>query len=435
MRPKTHADVLGPYPSMAKRTPESIAKKPDRLPKNQKGFDTLACGPATSTNPGGTQRIYIDHGFPGLGLRVGPRARMWIYTSRIKGKSTRVTLGALETMTLAEARAVADLIKRQIKSGVDIVAEREAEKRCAANASLTFEEAVRQHLVAEEHRVKPATWAGKKIVLNRSDLAPWRNRQLKDITRADVLKITDALRAAKKIPMAISVEEKLAVFFDDAIDRGLIEENPARSKVRRRRGSSSKPRSRDRVLSAGEIEKLLLGLKSAPISPVIATILTLVLLTAQRPGEVRGMRWKELDLDAALWTIPAERYKTNKPHEVPLSHWVVNMIRRIESEVNPGEFVFGGRREIHSGSISGALRNWFRARKDLKHHTAHDLRRTARTFLTERLDVSFETAERVVGHAVGSTVAQTYDRGTYLEQKRVALQAWSDYVQSLIMFG
>jgi len=150
-----------------------------------------------------------------------------------------------------------------------------------------------------------------------------------------------------------------------------------------------------------------------------------VLLTGARRNEVREMAWSELDLEASLWRLPAERNKSARQFEIPLSLPVVEMLRTLP-HVGPFVFALDGKRPI-------TLHPWIeRVRRNagLADFRLHDLRRTVRTGLAA-LGIPFEIAERVLNHAMPGLEA-VYNRHSYSVEKRNALAVWAEHVHALV---
>ena len=159
-------------------------------------------------------------------------------------------------------------------------------------------------------------------------------------------------------------------------------------------------------------------------------ITKILMLTGQRRGEVGGMTWDELDLDKALWSLPASRTKNRKTHEVPLSDAAVAVIREMPRH-GPYVFTTGGVRPIGNyGRGKAAIDQAFD--QDLPRWTFHDLRRTAVSGMA-RLGIPLAVIEKVVNHTSGSFagIVGVYQRHSFADEKRNALEAWSRFVLSL----
>jgi integrase len=152
-----------------------------------------------------------------------------------------------------------------------------------------------------------------------------------------------------------------------------------------------------------------------------ARALELAILTASRPGECLGMRWGEVDLGAALWTVPGARMKSGRPHRVPLSHRAVELLATLPRE---GEFVFLGRRtgaKPHPMVLVTLLRR-------MGHTvTAHGFRASFKTWASERTNYPRELIEAALAHVIGDAAEQAYSRGDMLARRRQLMEAWSEF--------
>ena len=158
-----------------------------------------------------------------------------------------------------------------------------------------------------------------------------------------------------------------------------------------------------------------------------ARLIELVVLTAVRSGEARLARWDEIDLDAKLWTLPAERMKVGKPHVVPLSSSAVQVLTQL-AEMRQSGMVFPGKKSGQPLSI-GSPDRLSRAMKVQGSLTVHGFRSAFRDWAGNETRFPREIAEEALAHAVGNAVERAYRRGSALEKRRQLMQAWADYVE------
>jgi integrase len=207
---------------------------------------------------------------------------------------------------------------------------------------------------------------------------------------------------------------------------GLTEANPVAGALR-----VAAETSRERVLTPDELASIW----SACREDDFGRIVRLLVLTAQRREEVGSMTWSELDLEQGLWTIPRERTKNGRSHEVPLSAAAVDILRKLPHRQGR-EYVFGE----GAGGFSG----WSKCKARLDARIAatgeslhpwrlHDLRRTAATRMAE-MGTLPHVVEALLNHVSGhkAGVAGVYNRATYREEKRQALAAWSNHLHELL---
>ena len=170
-----------------------------------------------------------------------------------------------------------------------------------------------------------------------------------------------------------------------------------------------------------------------PFGPMIQ----LLLLTGQRRTEVAGIRWSEIDLDKAEWTIPGTRTKNSEPHSVPLSDMVIGIIKSLPYIQSNQGFLFTTTGETHVTGYSRAKADLDKLMADegddLPHWTFHDLRRTTASGMA-RLGINLPVIEKVLNHTSGSFagIVGVYQRHHFSDEKRNALEAWARFVQSLL---
>jgi integrase len=219
----------------------------------------------------------------------------------------------------------------------------------------------------------------------------------------------------------------LSVLFNWATEeeQNLIESSPVR-KLSKRKKKLIKEVSRDRVLTEDEISELWNTGSPHPVG----ALFKLLLLTGQRRSEVAGMRWQDLDLDRALWTIPGSLTKNHEQHTVPLSKQalaVLAALPRIGEEfviTTTGKTPFSGFSKAKvslDGKAGGTGWRW------------HDLRRTFATFSAEELTTPQAVVEAILNHKSGTTsgLAGVYNRAQYTKQKAEALQAWANLLDRI----
>jgi integrase len=253
-----------------------------------------------------------------------------------------------------------------------------------------------------------------------------------DVRRADINRVIDRSLGEGKLYMANRVHRTLQVLFKWAFSRGEIDENPCVG-VR----PPAKDRARDRTLSDAELKRIWEQL------PILrfqgAAAIKLLLLTGQRLQEVVGAKWSEIDFERAVWTLPTNEpgrsKKRRSAHLVPLSNAAVSILADLKKTNGAFSTVFeppAGRRDRAPtrNLVSGAKAQLDEALPGLPPWRTHDLRRTCRTGMG-MLGVPVHVAELVLGHALTSIVA-TYDRYSYLAEKRDALDRWAAHVLRVV---
>ena len=223
---------------------------------------------------------------------------------------------------------------------------------------------------------------------------------------------------------------RLRTFFGWAVANDLAAADPTAG-VRR----PAKEAARDRVLSDDELR--LFWNATGQLGNPFAPLFRLMLLSAQREGEVAGLRWSELDLTTQAWTIPGIRTKNRKPHIVPLSSAAFEIIGAVP-RVDGQDLLFSRTGVTPSSGFSRAKRRLDALMttdndgSEIEPWVLHDLRRSATTAMA-RLGIAPHVADRVLNHQAGTIrgVAAVYNRFEYLAERKAALEAWGRFVQNL----
>jgi integrase len=399
---------------------------------------------------------YFDRVLPGFGLRVSDAGRKtWFVMYRVRRRKVRETIGTLATIPdVADARQRARESIELAQRGVHPAEAREQTAAIAAVQSITFATVADRYLAEYvERNTRPATIRETRRILNRDVKPRWGERPVRQIVRQDVNDLLDEIADRGALVQANRTLARLKTLFSWALDNELAETDPT-ARVRPR----VKETPRDRALSPDEIRYLWLGCDKLgwPFGPLFQ----LLLLTAQRRDEVGAMEWRELDLDGRVWTIPRERAKNNRAHEVHLSDLAMEIIEALPriagpeagkgTPAPPPEFVFTthGRAPVSGFSkpkerIDAYMLDALRAElaeagRDPERVGAgkwilHDLRRTAATGMA-RLNIAPHVVDRILNHVSGTIrgVAAVYNRHAYLDERKAALEAWSRYVAALV---
>lgn len=350
-----------------------------------------------------------------------------------------MTLGRYPKMTVAEAHSEHGKALVSLEKGID-PSEVEVEKRRQDRRAPTVKLLVDEYI---EKWAKPRkrSWEKDQSTLDRDVVTEWGKRKAKDITRRDVVILLDGI-VERGAP--IQANRTLAVIrkmFNFAVSRDIVPSNPC-LQVK----APASENQRDRVLSAEEIKLLWDALTKVDRKPGddqemrvtmakgTALALQFQLLTAQRKGEVAAAEWSEIDLEGKLWTIPAEKSKNKLPHRVPLSPQAVSLLEQIKKESKESIWLFPsprgqGKHHILETAIDHAARLNQEA-IGIDHWVPHDLRRTAASMMTS-IGISRLVVSRILNH-VESGITAVYDRHSYDNEKRKALEAWSRKLGSIL---
>jgi integrase len=324
-------------------------------------------------------------------------------------------------MSLAEARENAAEALRNISLGSDPALSKQAEEDTSYQFATVVDEFVRRHCRVHN---KASTAKEHERLLRKHFASTWGRRDVRDIKQKHVNTILDGLLAEGKPSEANHALGVVKTLFRWCVDRDILVTSPCQ-KVKK----PAKSQSRTRALTDRELREVwrAAGEDGYPFGHMTQ----LLVLTGQRRGEVTQMRWSQIDFDAKTWLIPAELSKNGRPHLVPLSTPVIDLLKtmpRLHQDV-----LFPAR-----GSTSAVISGFTRAKLRLDRTsgvadwTLHDLRRTTATHLG-KLGTAPHVIERVLNHVSGSFsgVAGVYNRHPYFEEMRDALQRWADWVLML----
>ena len=252
-------------------------------------------------------------------------------------------------------------------------------------------------------------------------------KPLTQVARSDVVRLLDEIVASGTPYRANRVLSALKKLMNWGLDRGMVEVNPI---------AGLKPphreRSRELVLSDEDLASLVAGAETEgyPFGEAVK----LLILTGQRRSEVAEMRWSEIDLEPAVWTIPASRAKNGQVHEVPLSIPAVSLLRSLPRFLaSDWAFTTTGRGPI---SGFGRLKCRLHAATETADWRIHDLRRTVASGMA-RIGVEPHVIEKVLNHKSGiiSGVAAIYNRYAYEKEKRIALNKWAEHITEISADG
>ncbi len=394
------------------------------MPKLAKKVLTIAVLKRTR-KPRQGQKEIADGVVRGLRFRVSStNVRSYVLSYRTDGKLTRKVIGYYPEMDLAEARRLAQKIKDGGTPATVLGIEDEEPDE------LTFGQLAENYIArGMVHRTGAragelhATAARGERLIRKEILPWWADRPVNTLTKKDATALTDAIIDRGAPQTANVVHRTYHAIMNWAVRRGEVDANPFSLM-----GSPAPTIERKRLLVPDEIKAIWNGcyMEGFPYGPFYR----LQLLTGQRRNEVAEMRRRELDLEDRVWRIPASRTKNRLPHEVPLSSLAMQEIGNLP-QFSVSDYVFTSKRG--GRPISGFSRSKRRLDRysGVKNWRGHDLRRCMRTGMAE-LGVPEIVAERVLNHSEGNVLVRTYNRYSYLDEKRDALERWAGHVRDIV---
>jgi integrase len=365
--------------------------------------------------------IVWDTDTKGFGIRIMPSGlKTYVLDYRdAHGRQHRIKIARHGVMTPEEARREARKMLNRISSGHDPIEEREA-----ARGAATFRTLAEEYI---SYRCADMKSGAEDARIIRRELFPhWSRKLASDVHRREVMKLGEEI---KKRGAGIMANRTLSVvrrLYNWGIDRELVDVNPA-SRVK----PPAREKSRERVLENAEIRALWNGLDKMPGDPETRLALRLLLVTAQRPGEIAALAWEDIDDAEGIWTIPADKAKNGRAHRVPLSPLALEILSSLpHRDSGP---VFSSPIDPTKPITRAALaRLLYRGRTVMKTDlfTPHDLRRTAASKMAS-MGIPRLTISKVLNHA-DEGITAVYDRHSYDAEKRAALLAWGGRLQEII---
>lgn len=383
----------------------------------------------------------------GLYLQIdGNGSKQWTFRFQIAGRRSEMGLGGLDAVSLADARKTAARFRAEVANGrnpLELRREAQAAERAAAEAAAsvagrTFREVADATIAAME-----GSWRNEKHRAQwRATLATYADRlmdmDVADIKTEHVLACLQPIWSSKS-ETASRLRGRIESVLNAARARGLIPEeraNPARW-----RGHLDHLFPRRTKLSRGhhaalpwqEAPAFLQRLRAR--EALAARALEFAILTAARSGEVRGMRWDEIDFDAKVWIVPAQRMKAAREHRVPLSGRALDLLRAL-GEPARGELVFpNSKGRAMSDMVFKALFE----RMNAPGITTHGFRSTFRDWAGDATSFAREDIEAALAHRLKDKAEAAYRRGDALEKRRALMEAWAGFLEKragyVVAFG
>jgi integrase len=372
--------------------------------------------------PSEKDTFYWDADIKGFGLKVTPKGRKaFLVQYRPGGRGTptrKMSIGPYGNVTLHKARTEATRILGLRAEGRDPALERQQAKNRAISSQFT--DIAKDFL--DKHASQNRTVEETERILKKDILPTWGKRSIHDIGKRDVNDLLDKVVARGAPVMANRTLAALRKLFNWCVSRGIITASPCEKIAVPHRETT-----RHRVLEDNELAALIDTANQ--MGGAFGGILNMLVLTGQRRNEVSEMTWDEIDLGQGTWTIPAERSKNGKPHFIHLTEQARAVL---EKAPRTGAYVFtsNGRTPFSGFSKSKSRIVELSGVTDWR---IHDIRRTVVSGMAG-LGIAPHVADKVLNHQSGtiSGVAAVYQRHEFLDERKAALIAWGNYVQSLI---
>lgn len=383
------------------------------------------------------QARFADSG--GLYLQVSPAgSRRWFWKYRHDGKEKQLALGSHPTVTLKAARLARDAAKAQKSDGSDPVQARKVEKLKATRISGDTFKAIALEWYAKQAPQWSDSHAGRMLRQLERDLFPWiGERAMTDIHAMELLAALQKVEERGALETADRALMLARQVWDYWLPTATVQQ---RNITEGLKGRLTPYRGKNfaAILDPVRMGGLMRAIKGYKGGPVVRTALQLTPLLYQRPGNLRMMEWAELDLDAALWTIPSMKMKRTKlekeqgeAHTVPLPKQALALLRGIHPLTGHGRYVFPGERSHERPLSDNSVRSALYALGFGKEQSWHGFRASARTMLVDELNIDWQVIEANLAHAKKDANGTSYNRTKYIAQRFDMIQQWADYLDKL----
>lgn len=378
-----------------------------------------------NAKPGVKLRKLADSG--NLYLAVAPTGtKSWRMDYSYLGKRKTLSIGTYPATTLSEAREKRDAAKRVLEGNNDPAVAKRREKLAthAANGN-TF------GVIADEFLGKLLRdgRAGPTITKNTwmlNELAsPLRPYPITEISAKDVLDVLRSIEKSGRVESALATRATIGRVFRYAIATARAESDPTSAL----RGALQRhvPRNHPAITDINKLGGLMRAIYGYEGWPSLCAALKVQALCFARPSETRTMEWEEVDIDKAVWTIPAAKAKMRRPHEVPLSLQALQILNEMKEKFGQQQHIFpsmmSGKKVLSENSMNSALR---RMGFTAEEHTAHGFRATASTILNGSGLFGSDAIEAQLAHMDTRKVRRIYNRASYWEERVRMMQWWAD---------
>ena len=378
---------------------------------------------------------YADGG--GLYLLVKAAGKYWRMDYRLHDKRRTLSVGVYPAVTLAKARATRDTAKAQLAQGNDPSDQKRVDKATAAHAAATTLEAV----ALEFLELKKDGWSESHYTREsrniHKDLIPWLGkRPIAEVTPPELLAVLRKVETRGAIESAKRVKVTASGVWGLAIATGRAERDITLDIAKAMQPSISK--NLPALVNPVEVGALLRDMYAYTGTPTVVAALKLASILFQRPGNLRTMRWADIDLEAGLWTIPSMDMKRNKAgkangaaHLVPLPTQAVEIIKSLQPMNGTREFVFPGARDARESMSEAAVTVALHAMGYKGRQTWHGFRATGRTLIREELGYDPDVIEAQLAHTGQISHGGAYDRAAFIKARVPMIQQWADYLDKL----
>jgi integrase len=381
-----------------------------------------------------TPQTFVDGG--GLSLYVPQTgAKVWRYRFRLAGKQQILTIGSYPNLSLEQARfahrAARWLVSRGIQPLHHVEAEIERQQAMLLEKDLkSFRAVARAWLDATEVNLSYRTIKHRQAMLEKYVLPKLEGKRIDEITRKELRDLLTEIDKTAPVT-ARHCHGYIKRLFEWSVDAELVDSNPT-PRINTLTNASSRSVVPRKALPLKRMGEFLVTIEDAPETDLLTkAALKLLILTWCRTSEIVGARWFEFDLEAGVWTIPAERMKAGEPHRVFLSVQALCLLKALH-QFSTGEFLFPNRRSLGSPMCRMTLSNWRKRWGFADEMDIHGLRALASTWANENGQYRPDVIETALAHRERDRVRAAYNRAQFIKELRSLWQDWADFCEEAL---
>jgi integrase len=350
---------------------------------------------------------------------------------RFEDKRRLLHLGAWPMFGLEEARDLARDAKKQLAQGIDPAAAKKVEKAQVRAEKTTFRIVAAQWLAWRQSALGVVTVDDTVKRLEKHVLPRFGDKPIADVTKADIKAVLDTLQAQAKYQTLKKVRGTISQVLRYAIEQEIpgVEVDWAAQVHRQYARVALREKHRATITDPRDVRRLIKAIESyEDTSRLTYLALKFSALTFARPGEIRHGEWTEIDWDAKLWRIPADKMKMRKPHLVPLAKQAIAVLEQLKPVSGHSKYLFPSvrtaERPMSEITVLAALRRMGYEKHEM---CAHGFRGMASTILNEK-GVNRDWIEMQLAHSPRDTVRSAYNHAEFLDDRRNMMQGWADFL-------
>lgn len=348
-------------------------------------------------------------------------ARRWLLRTVVRGRRRDIGLGSAMLVPLADAREQARVLRKVAREGGDPLMERDKRSHTAPTFKVAAETVHGDHKSTWRNPKHGAQWIN---TLTKYAFPTIGDKRVDEIDTPDILQVLTPIWTTKA-ETARRVRQRLKVVFDWAKAAGHRSgDNPVDGVT------SGLPKQTESVkhhaaLPYTDVPAFVQALRASNSGVIVKDAFEFLILTAARTGEVLGARWDEVDMEAKLWVVPAERMKAKREHRVPLSVRCLAILEGAKAYRSTSPYLFHGRSEAKplSGMTFTKVMRTMKAPA-----TPHGFRSSFRDWVSEATTHPRDVAEMALAHTIGNKVEAAYRRGDLFEKRRALMQDWQAFI-------